>query len=308
MTRIFNIDLVFKELSENCFGKISMNERLARYTSLRIGGPAWFFVRALCLKDIEHVGRIIKEEELPFLIIGGGTNLLISDEGFPGIVVKLQEAFHKVEFIGNAIIRVGAGSKLSTVVRFCAKHGFTGMEFAEGIPGTIGGAIKGNAGTREGEVKDRLIELSGFDLLNGKYYKIGFEDLNFTYRSSGLKESFFITEAKFGLEPDDPLKIAKRIDTIRKKRKESQPLSEKTAGCVFKNPTGNFAGLLIEKSGCKGMAVGGAYVSSIHANFIVNKDGATATDILKLIEKIRKRVFKCFGIELELELQIVPPC
>ncbi len=274
------------------------DEPLAKYTTLGIGGNAKIIVFP---DDDNLLGlmEIIKNEGIPHYLIGGGSNLLISDRGFRGVIINTKK-IDKIE-LKDLSLKVGAGAMLARVIAFLLKNKLSGMEGLIGIPGTVGGAVFGNAGSFGYEIKDCLDEIEVIDEnLNVKRLKK--QEINFRYRSSGLPQSFIIKSAKFILNESDEDIFLKMRNFLSRKRL-SQPLSERSAGCVFKNPEGNSAGYLIDKAGLKGRRVGDIIVSSLHANYFINTGKGRADDFLKLMDIVKDRVFKLFSIELEPEIR-----
>lgn len=292
------IENVIRAMSEN---SIPFEERvmLSTMTSFGIGGPADLLVRARNEVELAKCLRIISQEGIPIFVIGRGTNILASDEGFKGAILKIENI--EISEVGRGRFRFGAGIALDAVVEYTANKGFAdAMEFA-GIPGSFGGAIAMNAGAWEKSTSNVLDNIEAFDL-NGNPIDVDIRDI-FDYRTFKRRGESVIFSGTIKLEiEDDPKNIRDRRKQILSKRTKTQPLTDRSAGCVFKNPQGDHAGRLIDIAGLKGFSVGDASVSEIHANFIVNKGEATASDVLKLIEKIREIILEKFGIELELEI------
>lgn len=294
MISITEIKKIFK-------GKISLNEKLSKYTTYRIGGVADYYFEPFDTDDVLNIMNYLNENRLNWYIIGNGSNLLISDEGIRGFVINLESGFSYLKNEGDFVI-VGAGAKLAKFVDFCIQNEYSGVEMLAGIPATLGGALVMNAGCYGGEISTYVKEVTV--IRNGKLKTYSKEDCNFVYRNSGLWNSI-ILEAKFDL-PDGKVE---ELNSIRKefllKRNESQPVEIPNAGCIFKNPKGNYAANLIENCGLKGKKFGGAMVSSKHANFIVNFDNASANDVIELITIIKNSVKEKFNINLELEIKLV---
>lgn len=273
---------------------------LANYTTLRIGGEA----EILAFPNEENISALletIKDEGLPYYVFGGGSNLLIGDKGFRGIIINTKNM--DTISLNGCMLTVGAGAKLGRILAFVLKRGFSGMEGLIGIPGTVGGAIFVNAGSFGYEIKDVLEEIDIFDEdLNLKTLKR--DDINFQYRSSGLTANSIIKRAKFKLKNNNESTFEIMKDFLNKKR-ATQPITERSAGCVFKNPEGFSAGYLIDKAGLKGMRIGDILVSNVHANFFINVNKGKAKDFLTLMDIVRDRVFKLFSIELKPEIRIL---
>lgn len=275
-------------------------EPLAPYTTLGIGGKADFIVFPE-EGNILNLMEIIKNEAIPFYVIGGGSNLLISDRGFKGVVINTRRM--DTISLDRFTLTVGAGARLGRIIALLLKKGLSGMEGLIGIPGTIGGAVFGNAGSFGYEIKDCLEEIEIIDsLLKERIIKKS--EIKFQYRSSGLPENSIIKRVKFILKEEKEDIFSKMRDFLIKKR-QTQPLKERSAGCVFKNPEGTSAGFLIDKAGLKGTRVGDIIVSNLHANYFINAGKGKATDFLRLMEIVRERVFKIFSVELEPEIKFL---
>ncbi len=299
-----NIDKANKEFRKRGINEIvKLNELLKYHTSLRIGGPADLFCSPRNLEELIKTISIAQECHIPFWIMGNGTNLLVLDKGVRGLVIKLGEGFKNINFFDKTV-QAGAGVNLFYLSKVAFNKGLTGLEFAINIPGTIGGAIINNAGFAGRYMAD-IVESVTFLTKEKRIKKLPLADLNFKYRECDLKRQLaIILEATLFLKEGDKEKISSLMEEYVKIRKNKQPIDELTAGSVFKNPPGFYAGELIEKAGAKGLSRGGARVSSKHANFIINKGGAKAADVLFLIREIEKRVEENFGIKLEREIEI----
>jgi UDP-N-acetylmuramate dehydrogenase len=286
----------------------SLNELLSKHTTFKIGGPADVF---LSIGNLYSLGKIISEiskKEIPYLIMGNGSNLLIPDDGYRGVAIKLTGEFNKIYVCGNCKLYCGASAKLSQSCVEAQKAGLTGLEFAYGIPGTCGGAIYMNAGAYGGEISDVVISVSHVDK-NGKLINLSKKELNFSYRKSiyGISKPGIITSMTLALSKGNREKIKEYMNELMKRRKFKQPLEMPSAGSVFKRPPGNYAGTLIEKCGLKGKKMGGAMVSDKHCGFIVNAGGATYYDVLSLIDHIKLEVLRQAGVELEEEINLGIP-
>jgi UDP-N-acetylmuramate dehydrogenase len=275
-------------------------------TTYRVGGRA----EACCFpKELKELSRLIlylASEGIPYIVAGKGSNLLVSDAGIKGAVVVLKGALASVERIDNedASILAGGGLKVSDLLIYCKKNELTGIEFMAGIPGTLGGAVFMNAGAYGSEIGDFVQEVRVVTH-GGEAVSLKRSELGFSYRSSGIKQGAVIYNIVLRLKKGEKGLIAQLIAGNLRKRKESQPLEYPSAGSVFKNPPGDYAGRLIEKAGLKGAKAGGAMISSRHANFIVNTGGAKAADILALMELARKKVKEETGINLEPEIKML---
>lgn len=278
------------------------DEPLAPYTWFRIGGAADYFAEPTNLDELSTLVGRCREQDIPVRILGGGSNVLVRDEGVAGLVVRLQgEAFQKIAIQADRAVAAG-GAKLGHVISSAVREGLGGLETLVGIPGTIGGALHGNAGGRGGDV-GQWVARAQVMTLNGDILDRSGEDLVFSYRESSLDE-LVILEAEFKLEGADPEELTKRMQKQWIVKKASQPLAHQSAGCIFKNPRGMSAGMLIEQAGLKGLTVGKCQVSERHANFILAEDGATSADCIRLIEQIRGTVEQRLGVELVNEIQI----
>lgn len=288
--------------------KVRADVPLARLTTFKIGGPAAAVVTPETEEALAAALALLGDSDLPRFVLGNGSNLLVADAGFPGVVVRVGSALGAIEDAGPDRLRIGAGSLWSRVLRHVAKEGWTGLEFGAGIPGTLGGAVATNAGTRGGETADRLVEVRGVDA-EGKIRTLARNEIPFVYRDGPLPDGFVVTSTLFDVAREDPAKVDGTIRRYQAERRRDQPEREPSAGCIFKNPPGNSAGRLIDQAGLKGTREGGAVISPIHGNFIINEGGATSADVLRLVERIRERVLATAGVALELEVRRVgfPP-
>jgi len=285
------------------FEKITRQaEPLARHTWFHLGGPAEYFVEPTSIDELATIVRRCRETQTSVRLLGGGSNVLVNDEGVSGAVICLSAgAFTEIN-VQDQTLTAGAGAKLGQVISTSVRHGLAGLETLVGIPGTLGGALHGNAGSRSGDIGQWTCRATVMNRA-GEIEERDREDLVFAYRQSSLDE-LVILSAQVRLERDDPDDLTKRMQKQWIVKKASQPLSHQSAGCVFKNPRGMSAGMLIDQCGLKGARVGQAEVSDRHANFVVAAPGATSRDVAKLIELVRSRVAERLGIELELEIQI----
>jgi UDP-N-acetylmuramate dehydrogenase len=290
---------------------IKQNEPLANHCTYRIGGPARVLFSAADEREIIAGIEIAKENRFKTMILGGGSNILFSDRGFDGLVLKLANNFIKIaeEKEDRAVVLAGAGAPLAALVKFALDNSLAGMEWAAGIPGTVGGAIRGNAGAFGREIgasvlRVRALEISGKSVVPAI---VGKEDCAFGYRESVFKrnKNLVITAAKFVLEKGNANEIADKIKECAEKKRISQPLDFPSAGSVFKNPEGFFAAKIIEDCGLKGRSAGGAQISEKHANFIVNRGNARADDVLALIAQIKAAAKEKFAVDLKEEIEIV---
>lgn len=300
-----NIDIIKNECKKIRIDSIiKYDEPLKNHTSLRIGGPADVFCSPGNIEDLKKVVSIFKEYNIPFWVLGNGTNLLILDNGIRGLVINLNKGFKKIIF-SDKIVKVGAGVSLVYLSKIALNRELSGLEFACNIPGTLGGAIINNAGFK-GNFIASVVQNVTFLTGENRIERTSKSNLNFNYRESNLKgKSVIILEATLQLKKGNKEEIESKIKENIKIRETKQPLHKLNAGSIFKNPPGYYAGELIEKVGAKGLSRGKAEVSTRHANFIINNGGASARDILYLIEEIEKRVKKNFGIKLEREIEIL---
>lgn len=276
---------------------------MSKHTTFRIGGKADLFVSA----DEKSLPQLLKEaadEKIPVTIIGNGSNLLVGDGGIRGLVIEIGKGMDKIEISDN-IMTVGAGTLLSKAANTAAEHGLSGMEFAAGIPGSVGGAVVMNAGAYGGEMKDIIMDV---DVITreGEYRRLTLEELELSYRHSCIIENeYIVIRARLMLQEKDEAQIRQVMEDLKNKRIEKQPLNFPSAGSTFKRPEGYFAGKLIMDAGLRGYSVGGAQVSEKHCGFVVNKGGATASDVVKLMNDVRDKVMEEFGVELEPEVKMI---
>lgn len=285
-------------------GRVRFGELMKKHTSWRIGGPADIYVEPASRGELQLAVSYAHELSIPLTVIGAGTNILVSDEGIRGIVIKIGSGLDWIS-VNENIIFAEAGAKLSRVASVARDAGLGGFEFSAGIPGDVGGAVVMNAGANGASVGAQVKEIL---LLNpeGVYFKKTKDEMNFGYRSSALQsELAVVVEAVFSCCRRDKNAINEDMDTYIKKRKDTQPLHYPNAGSVFKNPPGESAGRLIEAAGLKGERVGDAQISLMHANFIINLGAATARDVLMLINKARASVLDRFGIDLKPEVKVL---
>ncbi len=278
------------------------NEPLAPHTWFHLGGPAEHFVEPTDVEQLKEVVRRCRDNDVPMRVLGSGANVLIDDAGVTGAVIHLSaEAFCRVSY-GDGMLTVGAGCDLPKLVLRCVRQGWAGLECLTGIPGTIGGIVRMNAGGVFGDVGGvvETVDVMGHD---GVAFSRTRDDLVFGYRTTNIT-SAFILGAAFRITEDDPHRILRQVKEIWIYKKNSQPLGYRNAGCIFKNPRGMSAGALIDQAGMKGHRVGGAMVSEKHANFILGDEKARASDVLKLINTVRQAVYKKFEVYLELEIEV----
>jgi len=298
-----NLDKISQALKKQVKGSVKIEESMSRHTTWRIGGPADLFFTPRDWVDLEKALKFANLEKLPITIIGGGSNLLVKDEGIRGLVVNMG-GLKKLEVNGENI-RAEGGVKLPFLAAQAAAKGLTGLEFAAGIPGTVGGAVVMNAGAHGSSMENVVISVVAMDFL-GRLSYFDKADLAFAYRTTKLKAAnYIVIEANLKLSRGDSEVIKNKMEENLNFRKTRQPWEYPNAGSVFKNPPGDSAGRLIEAVGAKGWQIGGAQVSEKHANFFVNLGGATSNDILALMEKVQREVYHKFKIRLEPEILIL---
>lgn len=281
--------------------EIKTDEPLNAHTTFRIGGKCRALVSVNSGESLKALLDYLTEEKIRYFVLGKGSNVIASDEGFDGVILLISKAFSEVRLISDTEIFCTAGASLRDVCLFALENSLEGMEFAYGIPGTCGGALFMNAGAYGGEIKDVVV--SAHYIENGEICEILSDEMDLSYRHSVFAEntSRVITDMVFRLKKGEPFEIKARMDDFVGRRRSKQPLEFPSAGSTFKRPEGSYASLLIEQCGLKGMSVGGAQVSEKHSGFVINTGGATCKDVLELSEKVRKIVFEKTGYTLELE-------
>ena len=295
------IDRIIAAVGEE---KVFRNEAMSRHTTFRIGGPADCLVQPESAEELREILRICKEENVPYFILGNGSNLLVSDSGYRGLIIQLFRNMSGIEISGD-IITAQTGSLLTQIASAAAGAELTGFEFASGIPGTLGGACVMNAGAYGGEMKDVLISVTAMDP-EGRTYTIDRDDLDLGYRHSALMDGgYIVLSARMKLSHGEPEQIKTVMEDLRQRRVTKQPLDLPSAGSTFKRPTGYFAGKLIQDAGLRGYSVGGAQVSEKHCGFVVNTGGATAEDVFGLIRHVQAEVKREFGVDLQTEVRFL---
>ncbi len=297
--------------TDNFKGLIKFDEPMSLHTSLKIGGPADIMVFPEDPVSLRNVLRAARLQDMPVFILGGGTNLLVSDNGIRGIVVSLKE-FRNIEAIENLqnadsgciTVFVEAGASLPRLIAFTEKNGYSGIEALAGIPGTVGGAVYMNAGSFGAEIKDVINSLAVMNR-DGVITILKKDELKFSYRGLNISDDLVILSANIVLRKETAENVAGRVKEFLKKKRLTQPVKEHSAGCVFKNPAGNSAGRLIDEAGCKGMSIGNIEVSGMHANFFINKGSGTCQDFLKLMDVVIAKVKEHSGVMLETEIKIM---
>lgn len=298
-------DLELLRFEESFDGEIRLDEPLSKHTSYRIGGPARAYILVNSPAALSAALVACKADECPWVVVGKGSNLLVSDAGFKGAVIVLAGEFRNWKFDEeNARVVVGAGTTLSRLVQEVFHRGYSGMEFAVGTPGSVGGAVRMNAGTKDDWIGSRVVSVTTFAPDQGlKRYAPS--DIEWAYRSTSFAPDEIIVEVELQLTPALSGNIHDRMRTLLERRKASQPLEYPSCGSVFKNPEGASAGALIDEVGLKGSMCGGAQISEKHANFIVNKNKACASDVLALIKRAQEKVKEHYGIELQPEVKFL---
>lgn len=284
--------------------KIYINEPMSKYTSFKIGGPAECLIKIQTAEQLKSILKLSKEQDIPLTIIGNGSNILVSDEGIKGIVLKIEIDTFEIN-AEAAYLKVGSGVKLGFIAQKCLKQEIAGFEFASGIPGTIGGAIRMNAGAHGREMKDVITTITYMDR-NGEIHKIQNEQAKFEYRKSLFtQKDYIILEVEMQLEKGKTQEIQSKMTEYTIYRKEKQPIEYPSAGSTFKRGTDFITAKLIDDCGLKGYQIGGAQISEKHAGFIINKENATAEDVIKLMEYTKEKVYNKFGKEIEAEIEIL---
>lgn len=285
-------------------GCVLVDEPMRRHTTFRIGGPADYLIRPETEEVLRKILALCAEEKLPYFILGNGSNLLVSDQGYRGVIIQIYKNFQQCVTEGN-VIRAGAGILLSRLSAAAGEAGLTGLEFASGIPGTLGGAVFMNAGAYGGEMKDIL---SWADVLDEerKLRRLSAEELELGYRTSRVKkEGWIVTGAELKLKFGDPEKIREKIEELKAARTSKQPLEYPSAGSTFKRPEGYFSGKLIMDAGLRGFRVGGAQVSEKHCGFVINTGNATAADVRELMRQVQEKVWEKYQVRLEPEVRFL---
>ena len=288
----------------NITGKdnVRINEPMKNHTTFKIGGPAQYYVTPESVTQIQEVVSLCKDKNIPLHVIGNGSNILVGDDGVNGVVLALFNTFSDYEIKDN-VITAQAGLSLIKLAVIALREGLTGLEFASGIPGSVGGAVYMNAGAYDGQMKDVVTSVTVLDEA-GNIRILGRDELDMGYRTSAVaKHNMIVLQVIIELKAGDKEQIKDRMNQLSELRKQKQPLEYPSAGSTFKRPEGYFAGKLIADAGLKGYSIGGAAVSEKHAGFVVNMGGATAKDVVELTDYIKKRIIEQFGVTLELEIK-----
>ena len=287
--------------------EIRENEPMSEHCSFKIGGPARLMLLPSSAEEAASALAILRSSGAQVLIVGSCTNLLIPDEGYPGAVVRMSKPASSMELLDAARIRAQAGATLNALAVFAARHGLTGLEFAHGIPGSVGGGVAMNAGAYGGEMRD-VLESAEYVDADGVISTLSGDALGLSYRHSAFSDTDkLITSAVFRLTPGDGEAVRARMNELIEKRRASQPLDMPSAGSTFKRPETGYAAALIDQAGLKGLSVGGAMVSTKHAGFVVNAGGATYSNVIELMREVRRRVYEFSGVLLEPEVKIIGP-
>lgn len=294
MISVDNIRNVFQ-------GKINLNHSLASYTSMKVGGPADYFLEPKDKADLVAIVRFFQQNNFPYMMIGRGSNMIIHDDGIRGAVISLESGLTRVA-LEDELVMAESGARLTKLVDFCIQNSLGGLEGAAGIPASVGGAIVMNAGAHASEIKDSLVDVDA--LRGGSVVRVRKEDAGFAYRTSSFVKDVVLS-GRFRLAKADKEEILKRKSELIARRNATQPLSLPNSGSMFKNPPGTFAAKLIEQAGLKGKRIGGVQISEKHSNFMVNLGDARAEDVVRLIDLARRTIYQNAGILLELEVKLV---
>ncbi|HYN99108.1 MAG TPA: UDP-N-acetylmuramate dehydrogenase [Actinomycetota bacterium] len=293
------------EIGAASTGKVAFKEPLAPFTSFRVGGPAGVLVEPRDEKDLEAAGSVVARMGLDVLILGRGTNVLIGDDGFPGVVIRMGKGFEWIRAAGTDGVEAGGGANLPQVANWARRRSLAGMEFSVAIPATVGGGVAMNAGAHGSSLSDVLESARVCYLAEGRTEEVAAADLNMSYRKTAVGPGSLVCSARFRLSAGDPAEIAARMEKYRVHRTETQPADAPNAGSTFRNPPGQSAGALIESAGLKGHRIGGAEVSDKHANFFFARPGAKAQDVFDLMVFVQSTVDKEHGVRLLPEVRII---
>jgi UDP-N-acetylmuramate dehydrogenase len=288
-------------------GRVELDASLQRFTTYRLGGPAAVLVEPADEDDLAVLSQLLNDHDpnTPILPIGRGSNLVVSDAGFDGVVVRIGSLMARITESPDEKLIAQAGVSMPVLANAAARRSLTGLEYMVAIPGAVGGGVRMNAGAHDYEVADSLVAATVFEIGPGVSGARVRDELNLRYRRSELEDNEIVTAATFSLEHDDPAAIRQRMEAFRRHRAETQPGAVQNAGSVFKNPEGDFAGRVVEEAGLKGFSVGRAKVSELHANFFIAGPGASAQDVFDLVNEVRARVANSLDVELEPEIRFV---
>jgi len=297
-------DVAARILTERAHGRVERNGAIAPLTSYRLGGPADVLLEASGIDDLEALAAAVKESGVPVLVVGRGSNMLVSDRGFDGVALRLGAGFRWSKATGTTI-EAGGAMPLPALATLAMHHKLAGFEFAVAIPASLGGAVRMNAGAHGHEISEVLSSIEIFVLPDGETRRLTVDEAGFSYRRSKLPGGSIVTAASIALQPGTNDEIVAGMNEAKEWRRRTQPLNLPNGGSVFKNPPGDHAARLIEQTCGKGMQIGGARISEVHANFIVAEDGARANDVYTLLRKIQRMVREDTGVELEPELKLI---
>lgn len=294
-------DKIHHIIEEN---RVRENEPMSRHITFRVGGNADYYVTPDSEEEIQDVIALCKEFQVPYYVIGNGSNLLVGDKGYRGVILQICREMSSIQ-VDDQVISVQAGALLSKVGSAALEAGLTGFEFAAGIPGTVGGAVVMNAGAYGGEMKDILLDVTVLTS-DGEVKVLDLEELELGYRTSVIpKMQYVVLSARFGLQKEDKEMIRATMNQLKEQRVSKQPLEYPSAGSTFKRPEGHFAGKLIQDAGLRGFQVGGAQISEKHCGFVINKEQATASDIVELMRQVSEKVWELFEVRLEPEVKFL---
>lgn len=294
-------DKIHHIIEEN---RVRENEPMSRHITFRVGGNADYYVTPDSEEEIQDVIALCKEFQVPYYVIGNGSNLLVGDKGYRGVILQICREMSSIQ-VDDQVISVQAGALLSKVGSAALEAGLTGFEFAAGIPGTVGGAVVMNAGAYGGEMKDILLDVTVLTS-DGEVKVLDLEELELGYRTSVIpKMQYVVLSARFGLQKGDKEMIRATMNQLKEQRVSKQPLEYPSAGSTFKRPEGHFAGKLIQDAGLRGFQVGGAQISEKHCGFVINKEQATASDIVELMRQVSEKVWELFEVRLEPEVKFL---
>ena len=305
-----NLELAIAEIKQQLPGMTLLeHEPMSAHCSFHIGGPARALAIPSDVTGLTKLCAILREHKVAPFLLGNGSNILFPDEGLPDLLLLSTEKLQKLFLLPDGAIYAEAGVSLARLAAFACEQGLTGLEFASGIPGTVGGGVRMNAGAYGGEMKDVVESVVFYYLPRQALLETSNEECQFVYRGSAFSKSsgMAILSAVFRLQPGNKEEISAKMRELNEKRREKQPLELPSAGSAFKRPEGHFAAALIDQAGLKGFTVGGAQVSEKHAGFVVNRGGATWKDVYTLLQEVRKRVYEQFRVALEPEIVILPP-
>lgn len=294
-----------EEIASLCEGRVLIGESLARFTSFRVGGAAGVLVEPMNEADLEVAGSALSRHGIEFVVLGRGTNVLVADAGFPGMVIKMGKGFEWIRQAGPRGVEAGGGANLPQVANWAAKRSLTGMEFAVAIPATVGGGVAMNAGAHGSSLSEVLQSVRVCTLAEGRIEVLTAGSLNMSYRKAAVPGGSLVCSAQFLLEPADRAEILERMERYRAHRADTQPSQAPNAGSTFKNPAGSSAGEMIERAGLKGLKVGGAEVSEQHANFFLARPGARAQDVFDLMVRVQRSVEEICGVTLIPEVRLI---